>query len=189
METTPHTNTSIGRHLLRLAISFATLITAGVGVVTAASGAMFTDTESANMEVTSGWVDITAGGTNVVALSNLKPGDVFFRSMNLANAGSLDFTYGITAARPTGAGAALVDAILVETWKMADGANCTAANYQTGTLIAASSTLTALNVANQLMTPASSHAVCFRFNLPISTPNAVAGKTSTVTMTIASQQA
>lgn len=189
MDKTPHTNPSIRRHLLRLGVSIATVITTAFGVVTAASGAMFTDTETSTMDVSSGWVDITVGGTNVVALSNLKPGDVFFRSMNVANAGSLDFTYGITATRPTGAGAPLVDAILVETYKLADGANCTAANYQTGTLIAASSTLTALNVANQHMTPASSHAVCFRFSLPISTPNAVAGKTSNVTMTIASQQA
>jgi hypothetical protein len=106
----------------------------------------------------------------------------------LANAGSLDFNYGITASRPTGAGAPLVDAILVETWKLTDGANCTVANYQTGTLIASSSTLTTLNVANQVMTPASSHSVCFRLSLPMSTPNAIAGKTSNVTMTIASQQ-
>jgi hypothetical protein len=141
------------------------------------------------MEVSSGWVDITAGGTNVVALSNLKPGDVFFRSMNLTNAGSLDFNYGITAARPAGSGAPLVDAILVESYKLGDGANCTAANYQTGTLIAASSSLKDLQVENQLMTPASSHSVCFRFELPISTPNAIAGKSSTVTMTIASEQA
>jgi hypothetical protein len=189
METTPNTNTSIRRPLIRLGVSLATVITAGFGVVTAASGAMFTDTETASMEVSSGWVDITVGGTNVVALSNLKPGDVFFRSMNLANAGSLDFNYGITASRPTGAGAPLVDAILVETWKLTDGANCTAAKYQTGTLIAASSTLTALNVANQVMTPASSHAVCFRLSLPMSTPNAIAGKTSNVSMTIASEQA
>ena len=150
---------------------------------------MFTDTETASMEVSSGWVDITAGGTNVVALSNLKPGDVFFRSMNLTNAGSLDFNYGITAARPAGSGAPLVDAILVESYKLGDGANCTAANYQTGTLIAASSSLKDLQVENQLMTPASSHSVCFRFELPISTPNAIAGKSSTVTMTIASEQA
>ncbi len=189
METTPNTNTSIRRHLVRLGLSLATVVTAGFGVATAASGAMFTDTETASMDVSSGWVDITAGGTNVVALSNLKPGDVFFRSINLANAGSLDFHYGITATRPTGSGAPLVDAILVETWKLTDGANCTAAKYNTGTLIAASSTLTALAVANQLMTPATSHSVCFRFSLPISTPNAVAGKSSTVTMTIASEQA
>ena len=188
METTPHTNPSIRRHLVRLGISLATVITAIFGIVTAASGAMFTDTETATMDVSSGWVDITVGGINVVALSNLKPGDVFFRSMNVANAGSLDFTYGITASRPTGAGAPLVDAILVETWKLTDGANCTAANYQTGTVIAASSSLKDLNVANQVMTPASSHAVCFRLSLPMSTPNAVAGKTATVTMTIASQQ-
>ena len=189
METTPITNTSVRRHLARLGISLATVLTAGFGVVTAASGAMFTDTETASMAVSSGWVDITAGGTNVVALSNLKPGDVFFRSMNLTNAGSLDFNYGITASRPTGAGAPLVDAILVETWKLTDGANCTAANYNTGTSIAASSTLTALQVSNQVMAAGSSHAVCFKFSLPISTPNAIAGKTSTVTMTIASEQA
>ena len=188
METTPNTSPSIRRHLVRLGISLATVITAGFGVVTAASGAMFTDTETATMDVSSGWVDITVGGTNVVALNNLKPGDVFFRSMNLANAGSLDFNYAITATRPTGTGAPLVDAILVETWKLADGVNCTAANYQTGTVIAASSSLKDLNVANQVMTPASSHAVCFRFSLPMSTPNAVAGKAATVTMTIASQQ-
>jgi hypothetical protein len=83
----------------------------------------------------------------------------------------------------------LVDAIKVETWKLTDGANCTAANYRTGTVIAATSSLKALNVANQLMTPTSSHSVCFRFELPISTPNAIAGKSSTVTMTIASEQA
>jgi hypothetical protein len=189
METTPNTSPSIRRHLVRLGISLATVITAGFGVVTAASGAMFTDTETATMDVSSGWVDITVGGKDQVALSKLKPGDVFFRSMNLANAGSLDFKYGITASRPTGAGAPLVDAILVETWKLTDGANCTAAKYQTGTLIAASSTLTALNVANQVMTPASSHAVCFRLSLPMSTPNAIAGKTSNVSMTIASEQA
>lgn len=189
METAPNTNTSIRRHLVRLGISLATVITAGFGVVTAASGAMFTDTETASMDVSSGWVDITASGTNVVALSNLKPGDVFFRSMNLANAGSLDFKYAITATRPTGAGAPLVDAILVETWKVADATNCTAANYNTGTLIAASSTLTALQVSNQLTAPASSHTVCFRFSLPMSTPNAIAGKTATVTMSIASEQA
>jgi hypothetical protein len=189
METTPNTNPSIRRHLVRLGISLATVITAGFGVVTAASGAMFTDTETATMDVSSGWVDITAGGTNVVALSNLKPGDVFFRSMNLANAGSLGFKYTITAARPTGAGAPLVDTILVESYKLTDGTNCTAAKYQTGILIAASSTLTALQISNQLMAPASSHTVCFRFSLPISTPNAIAGKTSTVTMTIASEQA
>lgn len=189
METTPHTSPSVRRHLARLGISLATVLTAGFGVVTAASGAMFTDTEAASMDVSSGWVDITASGTNVVALSNLKPGDVFFRSMNLTNAGSLNFTYAISAARPAGAGAPLVDAILVETWKMADATNCAAASYNTGTLIAASSTLTALQVSNQLMAPASSHTVCFRFSLPIATPNAVAGKTATVTMTIASEQA
>ena len=188
METTPINSPSLRRHLVRLGVSLATVITAGFGIVTAASGAMFTDTETATMDVSSGWVDITVGGTNVVALSNLKPGDVFFRSLNMANAGSLDFNYGITSSRPAGAGAPLVDAVMVETWKLTDGANCTAANYQTGTLIAASSTLTALNVANQVMTPASSHAVCFRLSLPMSTPNAIAGKTSNVAMTIASQQ-
>lgn len=188
MEITPQATATIHRHLLRLIFSILTVIVSGFGVVTAVSGAMFTDTETTNMDVSAGWVDVTTGGSNVVALANLKPGDVFFRSVNLANAGSLDFNYSITATRPSGTNAPLVDAILVETYKMDDAANCTAASYQTGTLIAASSTLNNLSVTNQLMAPASSHAVCFRFSLPISTPNAIAGKSSTVTMTIASTQ-
>jgi hypothetical protein len=57
------------------------------------------------------------------------------------------------------------------------------------TSIARSSSLTELHVENQLMEPASSHTVCFRFELPMSTPNGVAGKSSKVTMTIAAEQA
>jgi hypothetical protein len=189
METTPNTSPSIRRHLVRLGISLATVITAGFGVVTAASGAMFTDTEDTSMDVSSGWVDITVGGKDQVALSKLKPGDIVFHSLNLANAGSLDFKYAITTARPKDSGAPLADAILVETYKLDEGANCNAEEYKKGTSIARSSSLTELHVENQLMEPASSHTVCFRFELPMSTPNGVAGKSSKVTMTIAAEQA
>jgi hypothetical protein len=189
METTPNTNTSIRRHLIRLGVSLATVITAGFGVVTAASGAMFTDTETASMDVSSGWVDITIGGKDQIALSKLKPGDVFFHSMNLANAGSLDFKYAITTARPKDNGAPLADAILVETYKLDDGASCNEEEFKKGTSIARPSSLTELHVENELIAPASSHTVCFRFELPISTPNAIAGKSSKVTMTIAAEQA
>ncbi|MFN5601894.1 MAG: TasA family protein, partial [Acidimicrobiaceae bacterium] len=141
-------NTSLTSHIGRLLLSLSTLAVAGAGIATAASGAMFTDTEDSTMDVSSGWVDVALGGPTVVALANLKPGDVFFRPINVANAGSLDFSYTLTASRPTGTGAPLVDALQVETWKTTTAGDCAAATYQTGTQVGSASSLTALSMAN-----------------------------------------
>jgi hypothetical protein len=118
----------------------------------------------------------------------LKPGDVFFRPINVANAGSLDFSYTLTASRPTGGGAPLVDALQVETWKTTTAGDCAAASYQAGTRVGTTSTLTALSVANANLVAGTSETLCLRISLPSSTPNGIAGKTSTVTLTVASQQ-
>ncbi len=181
-------NTSLTSHIGRLLLSLSTLAVAGAGIATAASGAMFTDTADSTMDVSSGWVDVALGGPTVVALANLKPGDVFFRPINIANAGSLDFSYELTASRPTGSGAPLVDALQVESWKTATAGDCTAALYQTGAKIGTASSLTALSVANANLIAGTSETVCLRISLPASTPNAIAGKSSTVTLTVASQQ-
>jgi len=181
-------NTSLTSHIGRLLLSLSTLAVAGAGIATAASGAMFTDTADSTMDVSSGWVDVALGGPTVVALANLKPGDVFFRPINVANAGSLDFSYTLTASRPTGGGAPLVDALQVETWKTTTAGDCASATYQTGTRVGTTSTLTALSVANANLVAGTSETLCLRISLPSSTPNGIAGKTSTVTLTVASQQ-
>ena len=181
-------NTSLANKIGHLVASLAIVTVAGAGVATAASGALFTDTDAATMDVSSGWVDVAVGGPTVVALSNLKPGDVFYRSVNVANSGSLAFIYSLTATRPTGSGAPLVDALRVESWKTTTAEACASSTYATGAQIAADTSLSQLSLTGRQLSAGSSETVCLRISLPSSTPNAIAGKTSTVTLTVASEQ-
>jgi len=181
-------NISLAGKIGHLVTSVAIVAVAGAGIATAASGALFTDADSSSMEVSSGWVDVAVGGPTVLALSNLKPGDVFFRSINVANTGSLAFSYSLTASRPTGGGAPLVDALRVESWTTASAEACAASTYTGGTQIGSDSALNLLSLTGRQLNAGTSETVCLRISLPSSTPNAVAGKTSTVTLAIASEQ-
>ncbi len=184
MKKSHHARSRIGN----LIASFATLVVASTGVYTLSSTALFDDSDAASMDVSSGWVDVALGGSTVVSLSNIKPGDVFFRAINVANVGSLDFSYAMTASRPSGTGAPLVDAVQVEAWKTANAEACTAAGHQGGTRMTTSSSLTTLNATNPNLSAGTSETVCLRMTLPSSTPNGIAGKAATVTLTVASQQ-
>lgn len=181
-------NTSLANKLGHLVASATIVAVAGAGIATAASGALFTDVDAATMDVSSGWVDVAVGGPTVVSLSNLKPGDVFFRSINVANTGSLSFSYSLNASRPTGPGAALVDALQVESWKTATAEACTGSTYTNGTQVGAQTSLSQLSLLGRQLLAGGSETLCLRIALPSSTPNAVAGKTSTVTLTVASEQ-
>jgi len=181
-------NTSLVSKIGHLIASIATVTVAGAGIATAASGALFTDEDAATMDVSSGWVDVAVGGPTVVALSNLKPGDVFFRSINVANTGSLAFTYSLTASRPTGAGAPLADALQVETWKTATAEACASATYSSGVQVGTDTSLAQLSLTSRQLVAGTSETLCLRVSLPSSTPNAVAGKSSTVTLTVTSEQ-
>lgn len=178
---------SIRQHLLRLVISVITVIATGAGIVTAASGALFTDTATTSMDVGAGWVDVTTGGSAMIPLSNLKPGDVLFRNVNIANQGSLEFIYDITAAPVNGQGAALVSAMLVETWLVQNTDSCNATGYQTGTHTS-SSTLDALHMHDHTITPNTAETVCFKLTLPSSVGNNIAGKSARVDVVIATTQ-
>lgn len=181
-------NTSLVNKIGHLVASLAVVSVAGAGIATAGSGALFTDEDAATMDVSSGWVDVAVGGPTVLALSKLKPGDVFFRSINVANTGSLAFSYALTATRPTGGGAPLVDALHVESWKTTTAEACASATYTGGTQIGTDGSLSQLSLTGRQLTAGTSETVCLRISLPSSTPNAIAGKTSTVTLTVASTQ-
>lgn len=179
---------SIAAHIGRLVMSVATLAVAGTGIVTAMSGAIFIDAENADMDVSSGWVDVEIGGSTMIELSDLKPGDVFFRPINIANTGSLDFSYTLTTSRATGSGSALADTLQVETWETATADTCEVSTYQTGNQVGASSSLTQLSVGNSNLVAGTAETLCLRISLPSLSPNSIAGKRATVTFAVASQQ-
>lgn len=71
----------------------------GMGVATAALGlslvgggvfAYFSDTETSNNTFAAGTLDISVDPTEVINVSNIKPGDTMFRTFDLVNKGSLD---------------------------------------------------------------------------------------------------
>jgi hypothetical protein len=181
-------NTSLANKVGHLFASLAIISVAGAGIATAASGALFTDADAATMDVSSGWVDVAVGGPTILALANLKPGDVFFRPINVANTGSLAFIYSLTATRPTGSGAPLVDALRVESWKTSTVEACASSTYAAGTQIGTDTSLSQLSLTGRQLIAGTSETVCLRISLPSSTPNGIAGKSSTVTLTINSEQ-
>lgn len=180
---------SIVRQVTRLMLSVITLLATTAGIVAASTGAMFTDSSSVDFEVSTGWVDITSANGTLMPLSNLKPGDVLYRPLNFTNSGSLNFMYEITAVRPTGSGASLMDVIEVETWRVNNATECAASQMSVATLVTATATLKNLNVADQLLATGESETLCFKLTLPAGTSNSSAGKTASVSLAIATWQA
>lgn len=179
---------STRQQILRLVLSALVVITSGFGIVTATSGAMFTDTTEVGMDISTGWVDIHTDNSELLALSNLKPGDTVYRPFNIANLGSLALSYALTVNAPTGPNVALFDALQVSTWRIDLAEDCTAANHQSGVSVASSS-LTNLAINNPTMQANSAETLCFVITLPSSVSNTSAGKNSRATVNIASQQA
>ncbi|CAB4647300.1 unannotated protein [freshwater metagenome] len=179
---------SFVRQLARLMLSIITLLATTAGIVAASTGAMFTDTSSVDFEVSTGWVDITSADGTLLPLSNLKPGDVLYRPLNFVNSGSLDFVYEITAVNPKGAGASLMDVIEVETWRVDNATDCSAKEMSTASLVSASATLKKLNVGEQKLETGQSETLCFKVSLPHGTSNSAAGKSASVSLTIATWQ-
>lgn len=179
---------SFTHQISRLFLSVITLVATGAGIVVATTGAMFTDSTTTKMELSTGWVDVTLGGDAMLPLSNLKPGDTLYRPMNFVNSGSLGFMYDITAVRPNGPNGALADAIQIETWETGDADHCNAAQHNQGTLISPTSSLTDLHVHDHLLAPGQSETLCFKITLPTGTSNSVAGKSAAVDLTIATWQ-
>jgi hypothetical protein len=176
------------RQLARLVLSVITLLATTAGIVAASTGAMFTDTSTVDFEVSTGWVDITSADGTMLPLSNLKPGDVLYRPLNFTNSGSLDFMYEISAVRPTGAGASLMDVIEVETWRVTNATECAATEMSTASLVSASATLKDLNIGEQILETGQSETLCFKLTLPTGTSNSAAGKSASVSLTIATWQ-
>jgi hypothetical protein len=180
---------SFVRQIARLALSVITLLTTTLGISVAFTGAMFTDTSSVDFEVSTGWVDVTSADGTLLPLSNLKPGDELYRPLNFVNSGSLDFIYEITAVRPTGSGASLMDVIEVETWRVDNAMQCGPSHMSIAALVSATTTLKNLNVGEQLLETGESETLCFKITLPMGTSNSAAGKSASVSLNIATWQA
>jgi len=139
---------------------------------------------------TAGNLDIKVGDPSVdndppafttdFAMSNMVPGNTKDASLKVSNAGSVAFTYTVTAsATNAGAGAdQLGAAIRLTVYAGACG----------GTAVATNVAPSALNISRPAMAANGSETLCFRATLPSDANTALQGKTTQITLTLLATQ-
>ncbi len=187
--------------------SIARLVVAGLffgasvaTVVTAATGAIFTDTQSvAANTFSTGTVDIATSPTSaVVSFSGMAPGDKVTNPITVSNAGSLQLRYAIKSTTTEATLAAQLD-MTIKTGVT----TCTNAGFGTdGTVIYGAGDLGAttpgLNVVgdptqgsqagDRTLNASANEVLCIQVSLPLATGNTFQNLTSTATLDFLSEQ-
>ncbi len=193
----------------RLAATVTICGLAFVGIGQLSTGAWFTDQGTANMQFTTGDVQIQLDGTpkdgsstprNLVLsnVNNMAPGDREFQAIELSNTGSLKLRYAVTGQTvdtPGGGGGNLSDVLNYDIYAVSGSGVCDAAGVAALTPLVSSgigASETALigdkdaapSPGDRDVSVASSDWLCVRTSLPgASTGNAYAGSRAEVTLT------
>jgi predicted ribosomally synthesized peptide with SipW-like signal peptide len=165
--------------------------------VWASTFATFTDSATATSTFTAGTVDLVLSGDTDDAYaftslesSNLKPGDVVYAPLTVANTGSLGFSYSMSSASTNGDSKALRDTLKLGAKVVANSAACDSAGVgYAASLVAAMAEGAISSAAIASRTLASgSEVLCFKVELPSTAGDALQGATTTTTMTFSATQ-
>jgi spore coat-associated protein N len=167
--------------------------------VWASTFATFTDSATSTSTFTAGTVDLTvnAQADDVYAFtalesSNLKPGDVIYAPLTVANPGSLGFTYTMTSASSNTDSKALKDVMTLGAKKVATAGTCDSAGVgyaASGTTVIADGLLSAAAIGSaRTLAAAASEVLCFKVSLPSTATDAVQQATTTTVMTFSATQ-
>ena len=186
---------SIGRLLVTGLIFGASVAT----VVTAATGALFTDSQSVGANTFStGTVDISSSPTSaVVSFSTMAPGDKVTNPITVSNDGSLQLRYAVESTTTEDTLAAQLD-MTIKT----DVTTCTNAGFDTdGTAVYGAGDLgstTGINVigdpttgaqaGDRTLNASANEVLCIQVSLPLATGNAYQALTSTATLDFSGEQ-
>lgn len=164
----------------------------GLSVVSLGAGAMtlaiFTDSDASTGTFASGTIDITSSPTIAFTLGSMMPGDDATRAMTIANAGTGDLRYAMsaTASNVLGSTLTLTVKALGTSCAAFDGATILAATTLNGAGIGSS--LQGADPGDRVLAAATSEVLCFRVSLPIGTGNALQGASSSATFTFDAEQ-
>lgn len=173
---------------------------ASAGLATLASNALFTDSDSFSESFTAGSVKLNANDSvsQAINLDNLAPGDVSYHGMEIVNAGSLDLRYSLAASSVDGAVTGLGAALQTGVKVIASADACNATTYGASVTTAyAKANLSALGfgssaagaqAGDRSLTVGAGEKLCFLFDLPSTTGNALQESSTTVTFTFSSEQ-
>jgi hypothetical protein len=167
-----------------------------VGATWAGTFATFTDSGTATSTFTAGTVDLLLNNEadddyafTTLQLLNIKPGDVQYAPLTIANNGSLPFTYTMATSATNGDSLGLRDQLTLGVKKVANAGACDAAGYAASTdVLTASGALSAGAIASRALAASASEVACFRVELPSTVANALQGATSTATFTFTATQ-
>ena len=191
-----------GGSLGRLLIAVLLFGTAIATVVTASTGALFTDSDSigANIFSTGTIILDTSPTTALVSFSGMAPGDMATSTLTVSNNGSLQLRYAVTSTTTEATLAAQLDTTIWDEAAEAvvDGVCDTTAP---GTVLYGPADLGSTTGLNVIGNPASgaqagdrtlaastNDTLCFRVELPLSTGNAFQGLTTTASFGFESEQ-
>jgi predicted ribosomally synthesized peptide with SipW-like signal peptide len=169
------------------------------GLVWAGTFATFTDSGTATSTFTAGTVDLVVGGDvddayafTSIEMTNMKPGDVKYAPLTIANTGTLGFTYSMSTSATNADAKALRDQLTLGIRKVADEATCDSAGVGYAAsldTLTASGALSAGAIASRSLAASASEVACFRVELPSTAGDTYQGATTTATFTFSATQA
>ena len=168
------------------------------GMIWAGTFATFTDSGTAQSTFTAGTVDIVVGGDvddayafTSIEMSNMKPGDVKYAPLTIANTGTLGFTYTMSTSATNADSKALRDQLTLGIKKVVDAATCDSAGVGYAAsldTITASGALSAGAIASRSLAASANEVACFRIELPSGSGDSFQGATTTATFTFSATQ-
>ena len=169
------------------------------GLVWAGTFATFTDSGTASSTFTAGTVDLVVSGETddaydftSIQMGNMKPGDVKYAPLTIANTGTLGFTYSMSTSSTNTDSKNLAGQLTLGVKKVDAEATCDSAGVGYGasavTLMSAGA-LSSAAIASRSLAASASEVACFRVELPSTADNTYQGATTTATFTFSATQA
>jgi spore coat-associated protein N len=172
--------------------------TALTGVMWAGTFATFTDSGTAGSTFTAGTVDLLVNNEaddayafTSIEMGNMKPGDLKYAPLTVANNGTLGFTYSMATSATNTDTKALRDQLTLETRLVANAAACDSAGVgfnASVTTVTASGALSAAAIASRSLAAGTSEVLCYKVQLPSGAGDAYQGATTVATLTFSATQ-
>ncbi len=168
------------------------------GLLWAGTFATFTDSGTAASTFTAGSVDLLLSGEaddayafTSIEMANMKPGDVKYAPLTVANNGTLGFSYTMSTSATNADSKALRDQLTLGVRKVANTAACDTAGVGYAASVdtmTASGALSAGAIASRTLTAGAAEVACFRIELPSTAGDTFQGATTTATFTFSATQ-
>ena len=187
MGTKRSTGTSPGRRRAILGVALTALATVLIGAA-ATSLAQFTDSHDATATFSTGTIVLGVNPTTVFSASNVFPGTTGSQTVTVSNTGTGALRYAISTVATNTDSKGLASAILLT---VAEG-TCAGSTvlYGPGALgsAAVGSANQGADTGDRALAAATSEDLCFSWNLPLTTGNALQNAATTATFTFAAEQ-